>query len=250
MLPLSASAEALQRRAPVAGGVSAVVPVHDEEAAIADVVQTLLDELPRVASRFELIVVDDGSTDRTGEILADLARSVPCLRVVRHPSNRGYGAALRSGFGVARHAWVLVIDGDGQIDPRQLGDVVAALDGHDGVVGYRARRADAWLRRLNTAAWNGLVRWLFGLAPRDLNCAFKLLPSTLVRDEALVSEGAVISAEILVRAARAGYRLAEVPIVHRPRRAGRASGARPGVVAWAGLELLRLHRRVRREGWA
>jgi len=247
MLPLSASAEPLRRHAPAIGGLSAVVPVHDEEAAIAGVVQALLHELPRVAARFELIVVDDGSTDRTAAVLDELRRSVPCLRVVRHSGNRGYGAALRSGFAVARHAWVLVMDGDGQIDPRQLGDVVAALDGHDGVVGYRARRADAWPRRLNTAAWNGLVRWLFALETRDLNCAFKLLPTGLVQDQALVSEGAVISAEILVRAARAGYRLAEVPIVHRPRRAGRASGARPGVVARAGLELLRLHRRTRRE---
>jgi glycosyltransferase involved in cell wall biosynthesis len=243
MLPLSAPA-------PLSGGVSAVVPVHDEEAAIAGVVEALLDELPRVASRFELIVVDDGSTDRTAAVLDHLACAVPWLRVVRHPSNRGYGAALRSGFALARHAWVLVIDGDGQIDPTQLGDVVAALDGHDGVVGYRARRADAWPRRLNTAAWNGLVRWLFGLETRDLNCAFKLLPTSLVQDAALVSEGAVISAEILVRAARSGYRLAEVPIVHRPRRFGRPSGARPGVVARAGLELLRLHRRTRGEGWA
>jgi glycosyltransferase involved in cell wall biosynthesis len=240
MLPLSAPA-------PLGGGVSAVVPVHDEEAAIAGVIEALLDELPRVASRFELIVVDDGSTDRTAVVLDRLACAVPWLRVVRHPSNRGYGAALRSGFAIARHAWVLVIDGDGQIDPTQLGDVVAALDGHDGVVGYRAQRADAWLRRLNTAAWNGLVRWLFGLETRDLNCAFKLLPTSLVQDAALVSDGAVISAEILMRAARAGYRLAEVPIVHRPRRSGRASGARPGVVARAGLELLRLHRRTRGE---
>jgi glycosyltransferase involved in cell wall biosynthesis len=240
MLPLSAPA-------PLVGGVSAVVPVHDEEAAIAGVVEALLAELPRVASRFELIVVDDGSTDRTAAVLDRLACGVRWLRVVRHPSNRGYGAALRSGFAVARHAWVLVIDGDGQIDPTQLGDLVAALDGHDGVVGYRARRADAWMRRLNTAAWNALVRWLFGLETRDLNCAFKLLPTSLVREAALVSEGAVISAEILVRAAGAGYRLAEVPIVHRPRRSGRASGARPGVVARAGLELLRLHRSARGE---
>jgi glycosyltransferase involved in cell wall biosynthesis len=247
MLPISVSGEVARRHAPAIGGVSAVVPVHDEEAAIAGVVRGLARELPRVASRFEVIVVDDGSADRTAAVLAGLRRSVPQLRVVRHDVNRGYGAALRSGFAAARHAWVLLMDGDGQMDPGQLGELVAALDGHDGVIGFRAQRADAWMRRVNTAAWNGAVRWLFGLATRDVNCAFKLLPTELLQDETLYADGAVISAEILVRAARAGYRLAEVPIAHRPRRAGRASGARPGVVARAGLELARLYWRMRRE---
>jgi cellulose synthase/poly-beta-1,6-N-acetylglucosamine synthase-like glycosyltransferase len=98
MWPLGAYGEALRQQEPAIDGVSAVVPVHDEEAAITDVVQALLDELPRVAARFEVIVVDDGSTDRTGTVLDRLAHSVSRLRIVRHARNRGYGAALRSGF--------------------------------------------------------------------------------------------------------------------------------------------------------
>ncbi|HWP65839.1 MAG TPA: glycosyltransferase family 2 protein [Candidatus Limnocylindria bacterium] len=250
MLPLSVPGDAARRSAPVLDGLSVVVPVHDEEGAVAGVVHALARELPGVARRYEVIVVDDGSTDRTAVVLAALRRTVPQLRVVRHAGNRGYGAALRSGFAAARHPWVLLIDGDGQIDPGALRDVVAALDGHDGVVGYRVRRADALARRVNTFAWNGAVRWLFGLAPRDVNCALKLLPAELVQDHALQTDGAVISAEILVRAARAGYRLAEVPVMHRPRRSGRASGARPSVVARAGVELVRLYWRTRREARA
>jgi glycosyltransferase involved in cell wall biosynthesis len=206
MLPLSASGvlrNCVRRRSKAS---PVVVPVHDETAIADGAGPGARSVAGGLALR--LIVVDDGSTDGSAGVLEQLARSIPCLRVVRHAGNRGYGAALRSGFAAARYAWVLVIDGDGQFDPAQLSGVVAALDGHDGVIGYRARRADPLLRRVNTAAWNGLVRRLFGLTTRDLNCAFKLLPTALVQDEALMADGAVISAEILVRA-RSGYRFAE-----------------------------------------
>jgi len=213
---------------------------------VADVVRALGRVLPGVAERFEVIVVDDGSTDGTADVLEMLRTQTPWLRIVRHATNRGYGAALRSGFQAVRHPYVFVMDGDGQFDPGQLAEVVTALGDHDGVIGYRARRADRLVRRLNTAAWNRVVRRLFGLSARDLNCAFKLLPSALVQDAPLLADGAVISTEILVQASRAGYRLKDVPVAHRPRRAGRASGARLRVVTRAGIELLQLYQRARR----
>lgn len=233
---------------PMLPELSVVIPVHDEEGAIAEVVAAVRSAAPRVAAHWEVVVVDDGSRDGTPAVLRALAASDPHVRVVRHPANRGYGAALRTGFAAARFEWIFLTDGDGQLDPAQLPEAVAALRDADGVVGYRLRRADSLARRLNTALWNGMVRSVLGVAVRDLNCAFKLLPRTVLAPEALTASGAVISAEILARATRAGRRFAEIPIVHRPRRRGRSSGARPAVVLRAAWELPRLCWRLRREG--
>jgi glycosyltransferase involved in cell wall biosynthesis len=183
-------------------------------------------------------------------LLQALAAGDPRVRIVRHPTNQGYGAALRTGFAAARFEWVFLTDGDGQLDPAQLPDAVAALGDADGVVGYRLRRADSLSRRVNTALWNGMVRAVLGVPVRDLNCAFKLLPRTVLAPETLTTSGAVISAEILARAARAGHRFVEIPVAHRPRRRGRSSGGRPAVVLRAAWELPRLCWRLRREGSA
>jgi len=230
--------------------LSAIVPVHDEEATVSMVVSGLIDVLPRVARTWELIVVDDGSADGTARVLDELAPRTRKLVVVRHACNRGYGAALRSGFAAARYDHVFYTDGDGQFDPAQLVEAVGALAGADGVVGYRLHRADPLLRRVNTAAWNGIVRALFGLRTRDLNCAFKLLPRAVLDPQALSADGAVISAEILARAERAGCTFVEVPVQHWPRVTGRSSGARPSVVLRAAWELPRLYWQLRREGRA
>lgn len=236
--------------APLLPELSIVVPVHDEEDAIEAVLLAARSAAPRAAVRWEVVVVDDGSLDRTPALLDGIAARDPRIRVVRHDRNRGYGAALRSGFAASRFEWVFLTDGDGQLDPAQLPDAVAALRDADGVVGYRRRRADSFARRVNTAIWNGVVRSALGVPVRDLNCAFKLLPRAVLAPDGLTTTGAAISAEILARAARAGFRLAEIPVVHRPRRGGRSSGARPAVVLRAAWELPRLCWRLRREGAA
>lgn len=235
---------------PMLPELSVVIPVHDEEGTIAEVVDAVRATAPRVASRWELVVVDDGSRDGTAAVLRRLVSADARVRIVRHAQNRGYGAALRSGFAAARFDHVFFTDGDGQLDPRQLPDAVAALRGADAVVGYRLRRSDSPARRLNTALWNGVVRAVLGVPVRDLNCAFKLLPRRVLAPEGLRADGAVISAEILARAVRSGFRFAEIPVDHRPRRRGRPSGARPAVVLRAAWELPLLCWRLRRDGAA
>jgi cellulose synthase/poly-beta-1,6-N-acetylglucosamine synthase-like glycosyltransferase len=225
-------------------GLTAVVPVHDEEATLAAVVEGLLGVLPAVARRWELVIVDDGSRDATAAIADRLARERSTVRVVRHGRNRGYGAALRSGFAVARHDFVFWMDGDGQFDPRELPALVAALGDRDAAVGYRRRRADPWPRRLNTVAWNALVRACFGLAVRDVNCAFKLVRRAALAAAMPAACGAMVSTELLVRLGQRGCRIAEVPVGHFPRRAGRPSGAAPRVVLRAFVELARLAPRL------
>lgn len=221
------------------------MPAHDEEVALPDVLQALLDVLPAVAAAWEVIVVDDGSRDRTPTLVTEVARARRGVRVVRHRENRGYGAALRSGLGAARYPWVFLIDGDGQLDPRQLPRLCAARGSADVVCGYRVRRADAWARRLNTALWNRLVRTLFRLPVRDVNCAFKLVRRSALRGFDPHARGAMISAELLARLRQRGCRVVEVPVDHYPRRGGRASGAAPGVIVRAFVELVRLGRELR-----
>jgi glycosyltransferase involved in cell wall biosynthesis len=216
---------------------SAVVPVHDEEHTIVEVIEALRAVLPAVGDVWEVIVVDDGSRDGTPALVDRLARTHGDVRVVRHPTNRGYGAALRSGFAAARHAWVFLIDGDGQFDPATLRVLCAELGGADVVVGHRAIRADAWHRRAYTAIWNGLVRGLLGLEIRDVNCACKLLRRDLVEDLDARSTGGAISAEVLLHLVRRGARVVDVSVPHYPRRAGLPSGGRPGVALRAFAEL-------------
>ena len=207
--------------------------------------EALLGVLPRVAEHWELIIVDDGSRDRTAERAAALARVRANVRVVRHAVQRGYGAAIRSGLAAARHEYVFVTDGDRQFDPTQIRRLMAGLERADVAVGYRPRRADPLVRRLYGAAWNALMRRLFALSVRDINCAFKLLPARAVAGAELRAEGAIISTELLVCLRQRGYTIVEVPVDHFPRRAGRASGGDLRVMLRAGRELLALRRRLR-----
>ena len=167
------------------------------------------------------------------------------MRVVVHPTNRGYGAALRSGVRAAQQPWVLLTDADLQFDLRELVDFVPLAAQADLIAGWRIARQDPLHRRLNAAAWNWLVRSLFDLPVRDVDCAFKLVRRDLLEDIPLTSGGAMISTELVVRAVAAGGRVREVGVHHRPRVAGEQSGANPRVVLRAFRELARLQGELR-----
>ncbi|HLK10817.1 MAG TPA: glycosyltransferase family 2 protein [Candidatus Binatia bacterium] len=226
--------------------LSAFFPAHNEEGNVVAMVDALRLVLPRVAARWEIVVVDDGSTDRTGALAEDLARRDERVRVVRHAANRGYGGAIKSGLAAARYEWIFYTDGDRQFDPGQITRLIAELGRADVVIGYRHHRADRLVRRLNGVAWNTLVRLLIGLRVRDIDCAFKLLPRAALDGLALEAEGAMISTELLARLKQRGCRIVQVPVDHFPRRTGTPSGGSPLVIARAFAELFRLSRRLRR----
>jgi glycosyltransferase involved in cell wall biosynthesis len=217
-----------------------VVPCHDESATIESVVRDAALYGARVARSIEVVVVDDGSTDDSAaRVRALVAEGLP-VRLVSHTTNRGYGAAVRSGFEAALSELVLLVDGDGQFDLRDLEQVAAALEGHDLVAGYRAPRSDPPHRILNGLAWTWLTDLCLGVGVRDVNCAFKLVPRSLADAAALTSDGALVSAELVSAARRLGLRIAEVPVRHRPRQSGDPTGADPGVVLRAFGELFGL----------
>jgi glycosyltransferase involved in cell wall biosynthesis len=224
--------------------LSVVAPMHNEDEtvdAFYERVRTALDGLP-----FELIVVDDGSTDGTARIAGQSIASDPRVRLVLHTHNRGYGDAVRSGIDAARMDWVLLTDADLQFDLRELESFVPLANDADLIAGWRIARQDPPHRRLNAAAWNWLMHKRFDVPVRDIDCAFKLVRRDLLEEIPLTSSGAMISTELLVRAVAAGATVREVGVHHLPRVAGESSGANPRVVIKAFRELSRVHGELRR----
>jgi glycosyltransferase involved in cell wall biosynthesis len=191
----------------------------------------------RVAREVEVVVVDDGSTDDTLAVARAAAERSEAVQVVVHPVNRGYGAAVRSGFEAARMPWVFLTDADRQFDLDQLDHFVPFTASHDAIVGHRVHRADPLQRRAAARAWNLLVGNLFSLPVRDVDCAFKLIRRDLLQSIELTADGAMVSTELIVRLIQAGARIEELDVLHKRRTAGRQSGLSPRVVARAFREL-------------
>lgn len=209
-------------------------PAHNEEANLAGLIEEALATLPALAETFEIIVVDDGSTDATAGTAEALAIQHPdVVRLVRHPVNLGYGAALRSGFGAARYELIAFTDGDRQFKVADLGRLIERLvepDTPDVVVGFRIKRADPLVRTLYARAYRLANRVFFGLRATDVDCACKLFQRAALEGIRVESGGAFFSAELLIRLQAAGRRVSEVGVPHYPRTAGSATGAKPRVV--------------------
>jgi glycosyltransferase involved in cell wall biosynthesis len=229
---------------PALAGISIVLPCHDEAPNVEAAVRMASAAGRRHAFAHEVIVVDDGSEDETLAIATRLAAADAAVRVIVHPHNRGYGAALRSGIAAARQPWVLLTDADLQFDLDELAAFVPLSEDHDVIVGYRLERQDPRGRIVAAAAWNALVQRAFHLPVRDVDCAFKLVRRNLLYGLELEADGAMISTELLVRLLARDARLVELGVHHRPRPAGRQSGTSPRVVARAFGELLTLRRRL------
>lgn len=224
--------------------ISVFFPCHNEAAVVEAVVSQALSVLRDIASDYEVIVVNDGSRDATGPIADRLAAANPKVRVVHHSTNRGYGAALQSGIAACTKDLVFYTDGDGQFDLAELRNLLPLIESHDIVIGFRLNRQEGFVRRFNGWAWTRLVCFVFSLRARDIDCAFKLFRRQVFDGMLLHSGGALISTEILARAARKGCSTAQVGVHHFPRRAGRATGAKPAVILRAFQELFRLRRRI------
>ena len=223
-------------------------PAHNEAENIEALVDEALVTLPELAETFEVIAVDDGSRDGTAGIADRLAGAHPgVVRVVHHPVNRGYGAALRSGFAAASYPLIAFTDGDRQFRVADLGRLLAraeAPDRPDVVAGYRLRRADPTIRLVYARTYRACLRLFFGLPVRDVDCACKLFRREALEGIRLESGGAFLSAELLIKVRARGRRIAEVGVPHHPRTAGQASGADPRVIMRAVRDFWRLRLRL------
>lgn len=227
--------------------LSLILPAHNEAENIEAVVRRALEVLPRVTREHEIIVVNDGSTDDTGVIADRLSAMHETVWSVHHPVNRGYGAALTSGFDAATGDSIMFMDSDRQFDIAEIHALLPYVPHYDIVAGYRISRRDPLYRRLYGKLFGLSVTILFGLRMRDIDCAFKILRADMLKDIELTTPGALINTEMLVRMKRRGARIAQVGVNHYPRHAGESSGGSPKVVFRAMGETVRLWLRLRRE---
>jgi glycosyltransferase involved in cell wall biosynthesis len=230
---------------PSSVSVSVILPAYNEEKNLRHAVDSARVVLSQIAKAWEIIVVDDGSIDGTAAVCEELVGQCDGVRVIRHDYNRGYGAALKSGILAARHELIFFTDADGQFDLRELERFVEWADDYDIVMGYRAKRRDPWHRLINAFGWNILVRIVFRVRVRDVDCAFKLFRRDVFDRVQMRSAGAMINAEILAQATRLGMRMREVQVSHYPRCYGKPSGANIAVIMKAFRELLRVSRELR-----
>ncbi len=229
-----------------AGGISVFFPCYNEEGNIESLIAKALDVLPALTDDFELIIVNDGSSDATGAVADRLAVDNPLVKVIHHPVNRGYGGALQSGFKAATKELVFYTDGDGQFDLAELADILPLIEDYDIVTCYRKNRRDNIIRKLNAWAWCALVRFMFKLPIKDIDCAFKLYKRQIFDNIEMVSEGALIDTEILARAKRAGYTMTQRGVSHYPRTTGQSSGGNLAVILRAFKELFKLRKQIRK----
>jgi glycosyltransferase involved in cell wall biosynthesis len=226
-------------------GISVVLPAYNEEAVIARTVARCVEVLMLIAPDYEVIVVDDGSRDRTGVIADELAAADARVRVLHNRPNRGYGGALMAGFAAATKPLTFFMDSDGQFDIADLAKLIPWRErGFRAVLGYRKRRNDGFIRKVNAWGWNRLGRVLFGLRIRDVDCAFKLYDTNIVRACDVVAEGAMVNTEMLVKLKQLGVKYVEVPVRHYPRTHGSATGANMRVILHAFSELVRLREKL------
>ena len=200
--------------------ISVVMPALDEVECVDDCLERAVAALQEMFDRFELILVDDGSTDGTAERVEALQDRLPQLCLIRHPKNLGYGRALRTGFEAARHDLVFFTDADGQFDLAQLAGAVPLLASADVVLGYRRVPRYKFTRRMLSRTYNVLVRWLFGVKVRDVDCSFKLFRRHVVDAMQLTTDDFFIDTEIVAQVGVMDVRTVEYPVDHFPRHAG------------------------------
>jgi glycosyltransferase involved in cell wall biosynthesis len=231
--------------------VSITMPAYNEEDNIRAMVEDVMAAMSTIGLEYEVIVVDDGSRDKTAQVVTAMEAQFPQVRLVQHEKNQGYGAAVFTGLTSASKELVFFTDADRQFDLAEIQKLLDEIGPADLVVGYRAPRRDPFMRKLNGWGWSWLVTVLFGYTARDIDCAFKLMKRSVIDrlKSEVRSRGATFSAEFLVRARRAGFTITEVPIHgHRPRVAGNPTGAKPAVILRAFKELIQFRLALWQDG--
>jgi len=221
------------------------VPCYNEAGNLERVAGEILRVLPQYFRDFEIILVNDGSKDCTGEIADRLAAQHPQIRVIHHPANRGYGAAVKSGYFAAQKDLVCLYPGDGQFDIREIGKLLPVMETADIAATYRIDRQDPFHRKVNQFLYNKGIWLLFGIPLKDIDCGFKLMKSKIFRIIDLESNGALIDAEFYFKSRRKGFTYREIGVTHLPRETGASTGAKLQVIFHAAYEIIKFWWKIR-----
>lgn len=220
--------------------LSIFLPAYNESENISKSVNALIKSIPENII-YELIVVDDGSTDSTPQIVRNLIRNNDKIRLIRHRKNMGYGSAIATGLRASKKEWIFFADSDAQFDYRQIKKFINASNNYDMVIGYREKRADPFVRKLNSSIYNLCVKIIYRFWVKDVNCAFKLVRREVYESiKPIGSKGALVSAEIIIKAKRKKYNILELPVRHLPRKKGVQTGANIKVILRSFKEIIKL----------
>lgn len=229
--------------------LSVFFPAYNEEENIKETVQKALKVLPRVAKKWEVLIVNDGSKDKTGEVIDQLAKKHKSLRPIHHKKNKGYGAALKSGLYKAKYEWITFTDSDGQFDFSEITNFIDTQRETDAdiVIGYYKKRQVSKSKIITSRVWELVVFIVFGLKVKDIDCGFKFISKKVVEAiPKLESErGAFISSEFLIKAKKKGFKIVEIPVTHHPRASGEGTGRDINVIINSFKDLFTLWKKLR-----
>jgi len=220
--------------------LSIFFPVHNEQETIATLIMEADNIAQIVSDDYEIIVVDDGSTDESIHIVQKLSEQNPKIKIVCHETNQGYGAALSTGIKASEKDYIFFTDSDNQFDIRQLSQFISYIHSFDAIIGYREDRQDSFWRIVLGKIWNMIINISLNLKTKDVDCAFKLFRHSSLKSIKLVSKGAAASPELMLRLKGKAKKIKQLPVTHKKRLHGSASGANWVVIATAVKELTKL----------
>jgi len=225
--------------------LSIFMPAFNEEGNIAATIIDASKAAKKYTRDYEIVVVDDGSRDKTAEIVSEMGKLDPHIRLVSHAHNRGYGSAVKTGLKSVKKDWIFFTDSDGQFRYDELGSFVDATQHADLIMGYRRKRMDPFHRvfvaQVLLKIWNFV---LFGLTVRDVDCAYKLFSKDLLSKITLKSESAITVTEFIIKAKNLGIRIKQLPVIHYPRRFGEQTGGNWRVIAKAAKESFAVYKEL------
>jgi len=222
--------------------LSFVIPVYNEGKNIGNIVANSLKTLPQFSSIFEIIIIDDGSTDNSFEIANSFIDKKNTVKVIKHSQNFGSGAAIWTGFLAAKYQYVFYTDADAQFDISDLRLLIPHVKDYDVILGYRVTRKDNLFRKVNSRLWNFIIDVVFDLKIKDINCAFKLFNRKVVSSISIRSQGAFTNTEMLVKIKKNGYKWIEIGVFHYPRKYGRQTGGNLKVLLTCFYELVKYYK--------